>query len=136
MNILIVEDEVLLAWELESELEAAGHRVLAHAMSSKDAVTQADALRPDLAFVDIHLQDGPTGVEVGRYLASIGIPYVFMTGNLKRVPEDLAGALGVIEKPYSVNGLRNAVAYLARRVGGLPAGGIVPPSLIVSLTTA
>ena len=52
-----------------------------------------------LAFVDIHLQDGPTGIEVGSQLASIGVSYVFMSGNVKRIPDDFAGAWGAIESP-------------------------------------
>ncbi|MDB5524492.1 MAG: response regulator [Rhizobium sp.] len=135
MNVLIVEDEVLLALELENELENAGHQVVGEAMSSGEAIDIASSRRPDLAFVDIHLQDGPTGVEVGRHLAAEGIPFVFMTGNLKRVPEDFAGAIGVIEKPYSVNGFRNALGYLARRVSGVRTNELVPPSLIVPAAT-
>jgi DNA-binding response OmpR family regulator len=136
LNVLIVEDEVLLAMELENELENAGHEVVGEAMSSREAIDIVNLRRPDLAFVDIHLQDGPTGVEVGRYLNAEGIPFVFMTGNLKRVPEDFAGAIGVIEKPYSVNGFRNALAYLARRVSGGTTSEPVPPSLIVPVATA
>ncbi|MBB4062881.1 response regulator [Gellertiella hungarica] len=110
MNILIVEDEALLALELQSELEEAGHHVTGHAMSMGEAVALAEARRPDFAFVDIHLRDGPTGIEVGRILARDNIPFVFVTGNLKRIPEDFAGA---IEKPYSQNGLHNALAYIS-----------------------
>jgi DNA-binding response OmpR family regulator len=135
LKVLIVEDEVLLALELENELESAGHEVVGEAMSSRQAIDVVKSRRPDLAFVDIHLQDGPTGVDVGRHLAGEGIPFVFMTGNLKRVPEDFAGAIGVIEKPYSVNGFRNALAYLARRVSGDKTSELVPPSLIVPVAT-
>lgn len=129
MDVLIVEDEVLLALELESELEEAGHSVVGQAMSSKDAFAIVASRRPDFAFVDIHLVDGPTGIDVGRHLASFGVPYVFMTGNVKRIPEDFAGAWGAIEKPYSVNGFRNALAYLTRRVERMQDGTEVPPSL-------
>lgn len=129
MNILIIEDEVLLAMELESDLESAGHTVLGLATSSGEAFALLDRRRPDFAFVDIHLKDGPTGIDVGRQLASEDIPYVFTTGNLKRIPNDFAGALGAIEKPYSVNGFRNALAYLTAVVEGKGAGLAPPPSL-------
>jgi len=131
LNILIVEDEVLLAMELESELEAAGHSILGVAMSRGDAFAIVEATRPDFAFVDIHLKDGPSGVDVGRRLASIGVPYVFMTGNLKRIPDDFAGAIGAIEKPYSVNGFRHALSYLVKRVRGDLADTVAPPSLVL-----
>jgi two-component SAPR family response regulator len=131
LKVLIVEDEVLLAMELESELEDAGHQVIGHAMSSTDAMSILSRSRPDFAFVDIHLQDGPTGIEVGSHLAAIAVPYVFMSGNIKRIPDDFAGAWGAIEKPYSAAGFRNALDYLSRRVAGEADEYEVPPGLKV-----
>ncbi|MDO1580490.1 response regulator [Rhizobium oryzicola] len=129
MNILIVEDEALLALELESELETAGHTIVGQAMSSAQAKKLADQSRPEFAFVDIHLLDGPSGIDVGRHLAGLGIPYVFVTGNLKRIPEDFAGALGAIEKPYTMNGLQHALGFIERFVSGAKSDPI-PPSLV------
>lgn len=129
MNILIVEDEALLALELESELENAGHTIVGQAMSSPEAKTLIDREHPEFAFVDIHLLDGPSGIDVGRYLAGKGISYVFVTGNLKRIPEDFAGAMGAIEKPYTMNGLENALAYIETFVRG-ESRDAIPPSLV------
>ena len=98
MKILIVEDEALLAMELESEVEEAGHEIVGVAADSKQALSLIEKTSPQFAFVDIQLLDGPTGIDVGRHLASRSIPYVFVSGNLKRIPEDFAGALGAIEK--------------------------------------
>lgn len=131
MNILIIEDEVLLAMELESDLQTAGHTVVGLATSMSEAFALIDRHRPEFAFVDIHLKDGPTGIEVGRRLAQDDVPYVFMTGNIKRIPDDFAGALGAIEKPYSVNGFRNALTYLTGLVQGKDLGQSPPPSLVV-----
>jgi DNA-binding response OmpR family regulator len=129
LNILIVEDEALLALELESELEAAGHTVVGQAMSSTQAKALANSEPMDFAFVDIQLLDGPSGIEVGYHLREKGVPYVFVTGNLKRIPPDFAGALGAIEKPYTMNGLENALAFIERFVGGERRDN-VPPSLV------
>jgi len=118
LNVMIVEDEMLLAMELESEVEMAGHRVVGMAVSQTQAQEYLRGNRPDFAFVDIHLQDGPTGVDVGRDLAAAGIPFVFVSGNIKRIPDDFAGALGAIEKPYTVNGMKNALAYISAVVEG------------------
>ena len=128
---MIVEDEVLLAMELESEIEAAGHQVVALAADSKEAMEAANSQSPEFAFVDIQLLDGPTGIEVGRFLASQGVPYVFVSGNLKRIPDDFAGALGAIEKPYTANGLQNALIYVEALMSGRT-GLIVPPSLVMA----
>lgn len=134
MRILIVEDEALLALELEYEIEAAGHEVLAQAPSYKAALEVIDRDKPDFAFVDIHLIDGPRGVDVGYYLSKSNIPFVFVTGNVRRIPEDFAGALGVIEKPYTMNGLQNALSYIDDLIRGIspaepPPGLALPPSV-------
>lgn len=132
MKILIVEDEALLAMELESEVEEAGHEIVGVAADSKQALSLIDKTSPQFAFVDIQLLDGPTGIDVGRHLASRSIPYVFVSGNLKRIPEDFAGALGAIEKPYTMNGLQNALEFIDTIVNGEHQSVTAPPSLVLS----
>ena len=134
MNILIVEDETLLALELECQLEDSGHHVIGTAASKDQAMDLLAHQKPDFAFVDIQLIDGPTGVEIGRNLAENAIPFVFVTGNLKRIPDDFAGAMGAIEKPYTMNGLQNALGYLSGRLNGsgqepAPPSLTLPPAL-------
>jgi CheY-like chemotaxis protein len=134
LNILIVEDEALLAMELESLIEEAGHSVVGWAMSSSEAKAMVDTSKADIAFVDIHLSDGPTGLDVAEHIRRSGQPMVvFMTANTKRIPENFAGAVGVISKPYTMNGLMSALRYLqegVRRpppVSALPAGFTLAP---------
>lgn len=130
LNVLIVEDEVLLAVELSYLIEEVGCRDVGHAMSSDEAIALASSLRPDLALVDVHLRDGPTGVDVARAIANdCGGVALFMTANVKRLPEDFAGACGVIGKPYSEHGVKMALRYLGvcLREGhapGLPPAGL------------
>jgi DNA-binding LytR/AlgR family response regulator len=131
LKVMIVEDEVLLAMELESEVAMAGHEVTGLAMSSGQARDLIRRSKPDFAFVDIHLMDGPTGIEVGRELAEAGILYVFVSGNIRRIPDDFAGAFGAIEKPYTVNGMKNALAYVSAVVRG-DESGPPPASLILA----
>lgn len=126
---MIVEDEMLLALELESEIELAGHEVTGLAMSRDQAQKELASARPDFAFVDIHLMDGPTGIDVGGDLASAGIPYVFVSGNIKKIPGDFAGALGAIEKPYTMNGMKNALTYISAIVRG--DDNVDPPASLV-----
>ena len=145
LKVLIVEDEALLAMELESLIEEAGHNVIGWAMSSMEARTMVDASEADIAFVDIHLSDGPTGVDVAEHIRRSGRPMVvFMTANPKRIPDNFAGAVGVISKPYTMNGLMSALRYLhegVRRpppVSALPAGFTLSPtfSTVWSSSTA
>jgi DNA-binding response OmpR family regulator len=135
LKVLIVEDEALLAMELESLIEDAGHDVIGWAMSSDEAKAMVDTEHADIAFVDIHLSDGPTGLDVAEYIRRSGQPMVvFITANPKRIPDNFAGAVGVISKPYTMNGLMSALRYLqegVRRpppVSALPAGFTLSPA--------
>lgn len=135
LNILIVEDEMLLAVELQYIVRDVGCRDIGLAMSSEEAITLAGELTPDLALVDVHLQDGPTGVDVARQIAhDCGSVVLFMTANVLRLPQDFAGACGVIGKPYSEHAVRNALAYLevCLREGHAPG----PPPIGLQLSRA
>ncbi|RUZ28496.1 response regulator, partial [Mesorhizobium sp. M7A.F.Ca.CA.001.15.1.1] len=68
LKVLIIEDEALLAMELESLVEDAGHSVVGWATSSTEAMAMADATEADIVFVDIHLSDGPSGIDVAKYI--------------------------------------------------------------------
>jgi len=133
LGVLIVEDEVLLATELEFLLVEAGCRPVGHAMDSDEALNLAHELNPDLALVDIHLGDGPTGVEVARRIhADCGAVALFMTANVKRLPDDFADACGVIGKPYSGHGVKAALEYLTVCMRRGQAPGAPPMGLTLS----
>jgi two-component system, response regulator PdtaR len=133
LDVLIVEDEMLLAIELEYLVEEVGCHSLGCAMSSDEAVDLAEKLHPDLALVDVHLSDGPTGVEVARKISrDCGGVALFMTANVKRLPDDYAGACGVIGKPYSEHGVRTALSYLAYCLQEGYAPGPVPVGLTLA----
>jgi CheY-like chemotaxis protein len=133
LDVLIVEDEILLAEELAFLVREAGLRDVGCAMNSAEAITLASALTPDLALVDVHLDDGPTGVDTARLIVEdCGAVVLFMTANVKRLPEDYAGACGVIGKPYSEQTVRSALAYLQACLRGDRAAGPPPQGLSLS----
>ena len=134
LKVLIVEDEALLAMELESLIEEAGHQVVGWATSYKEAREMVERVRADIAFVDVHLADGPTGIDVAHYISeSKRSMVVFMTANAKRIPDNFVGAVGVISKPYTQSGLSSALTYLEEGVhrpppvSKLPAGFTLAP---------
>jgi len=113
LSILIVEDEVLLAAELGFIIGDAGCREVGHATNADEALALARGRRPDLALIDVHLGDGPSGIDVARQIvANSGGTVLFMTANLKRLPGDFAGAGGVIGKPYSEYAMHSALRFL------------------------
>lgn len=135
LRVLIVEDEPLLVMQLESFLEGEGHTVVGCAVSLAEATQIGAEVEADLALVDVQLTDGPTGVEVGQYLAqALGMTVVFMTANPKRIPEDFVGAIGVIAKPYTIHGLSSALHFLVGAMNRPPP--LMPEPLSLQLAPA
>lgn len=133
LRILIVEDEALISMDLEFVLEDLGHEIVGVATTSEAAIEMAHEHKPDLAFVDIQLLDGPTGVAVAEALASANITKcVFTSGNIARIPTNFAGAVGSIGKPYSERGVKAAIAYLTKGLLTPPPDETVPPSLTLA----
>ena len=134
MQVLIVEDEMLLAMDMEAMVEDSGHRVLAEAASLQDVEALPDDLNPQLAFVDIHLAHDSNGLDVCRYIRTHwpDALIVFVTANVSKIPADFSGAHGVIAKPFSHAGVVNAINYLANGVFAPPPIMPRPPSLIPS----
>ncbi|MCR5859428.1 response regulator [Mesorhizobium sp. J428] len=133
LKVLIVEDEALLAMELEALVEDAGHTVVGWATSSAQARKMVDGLEADVAFVDVHLTDGPTGVDVAQYIGEKkSSMVVFMTANPKRIPDNFAGAVGVIAKPYTMHGLQAALRYLHEGVRRPPPVSTLPVGFTLS----
>src|SRR5919206_1811103 len=96
MRVLIVEDELIIAIDVEASLSEEGHQVVGIARESETALGLGRRLRPDLALVDVHLVDGETGPEIAGHLKEMGIPVLFMTAHSGTLPGGMAGALGVI----------------------------------------
>lgn len=113
LQILIVEDDSLVTAWMERLIIEMGYRPAGHATSSVDAIVIADKLRPDLALVDLHLTDGLTGIEVARRLTeSCAAVVLFITASRQHIPDDYAGACGLLSKPYTEGELRAALRYL------------------------
>lgn len=133
LRVLIVEDEALIAMELEWIVEHAGHVVIGQAADSAAAVGLATERKPDLALVDIHLLDGATGVDAARRIAGeVGALVVFTTANPKRIPDDYGLACGVIGKPYSECAMTAAIHYIAGCLRDGEARGEAPRGLEIS----
>jgi two-component system, response regulator PdtaR len=117
-KILIVEDELLIAVEMEAIVEEHGHSAVGIATNKTEAHTIAARARPDVALVDINLSDGPTGPEIGLELARSGTTVIFVTANPRLAIADTSGIIGVVEKPLLGDSIEDVVRYaVARRAG-------------------
>ena len=72
--VLVVEDEFLIAMDLEAMLERLGAQVLGPAATVHAAFRLLETLRPDVALLDVHLKDGLV-TPVAEALRSRSIPY-------------------------------------------------------------
>ena len=112
LRVLIVEDQALLAMELELVLTEAGCDVVGAAMDTRSALSAAERERPDLALVDVNLVDGFTGPQIAQALVSRhGAAVVFLTANPEQIPEGFAGALGAVSKPFDEHTIRAVVDF-------------------------
>ena len=119
-GLLIVEDEGVVALDLRTSLESLGYRVLGVCANADDAVRCAEALRPDLVLMDIHLDGEVPGTEAARVIRErFQIPSIFLTAyaeeDMLRNAESSA-PYGYLLKPYQLRELNASVRMgLARR---------------------
>lgn len=110
-KVLIVEDEIFVAIEVESVVRDLGHTPVGIAADSRRAMQLGDEV--DVALVDLNLSDGPTGIDVGRRLARNGVTVMFMTANPAQLGNGVPGALGVLPKPVNDQELKAAIQFVA-----------------------
>lgn len=107
MKVLVVEDEPIIALDLEKLVLDNGFEVVGCARTQAEAIALAP--KADIALVDVQLADGPTGPSIARHLIERhGIEVIFMTGN----PEMVAGfngAASVVSKPQSLEKIEAAL---------------------------
>ena len=109
LNILIVEDDPLLAETVKSLVELNPRfQVTALANDVASAVAAVETRRPDLALVDLQLANGSSGYAVAARLHDFGIACLFTTGKAPGFAvRDLA--IGCLEKPYREEDLVRAL---------------------------
>jgi len=109
MQVLVVEDEALVAMLLKDMLAEIGHDVVITAGRLKDALAAADQADIDFAVIDLNLRGEPT-FEVGDRLKARGIPFFFATGyGPGGLPPEWAGH-NTLQKPFQPIELEAAVA--------------------------
>lgn len=114
-RILIVEDEIFVATELEDIIADMGHDPVGIASDQKSALALASSC--DIAIVDLNLRDGPTGTSIGKILAQThGVTVMFVTANPSQLGDGVPGTIGVLPKPATERDVREAIEFaIARR---------------------
>jgi DNA-binding response OmpR family regulator len=104
LQVLVVEDEWLLAEGLKINLEERGCVVLGPAFDCTDALAILEHHRPYLAFVDTQLGD-ESCEEVLAKCDTLGIPVIVFTGHIEGTVPDYARGRQVLAKPYEPSAL-------------------------------
>jgi DNA-binding response OmpR family regulator len=112
-NVLIVEDEFLVALQLEDILTEAGHRVVG--IVSDQAAMGTVVEPPQVALVDLNLRDGPSGPTIAQQLAErYGTVIIYVTANPAEIGRPAPTALGVVQKPFSHHAILAAVSLATK----------------------
>ena len=105
MRILVVEDDALIALDVEAMLSGLGHEVLGIAATAAEAWALLDQGSPDLVLLDINLGHGPD-FDLAHILRGLAIPFVFTSGYAaaEGLPDGLRD-VPCLDKPFSQEAL-------------------------------
>jgi|CXWL01.1.fsa_nt_gi PAS domain S-box-containing protein len=112
-RILVVEDEAIVARDIEQQLAELGYQPVGRASAGEQAIRLAGQLRPDLVLMDIELADGMDGITAAQAIRDrFALPVVFLTAfaeddTLARAK--LTEPFGYILKPFSERELRTVL---------------------------
>jgi DNA-directed RNA polymerase specialized sigma24 family protein/CheY-like chemotaxis protein len=121
-NVLIIEDEPLIAMDIESLVQSLGHDVDGIARTHAEAMRAAERKQPGLILADIQLADGSSGLDaVNEMLASFSTPVIFVTAYPERLltgerPEPAF----LITKPFQPETLKAVISqalFFEQRAG-------------------
>jgi DNA-directed RNA polymerase specialized sigma24 family protein len=111
-DVLVIEDEPMIAMDLEGIVEGLGHRVMGVARTHAEAVKAIAKEKPGLVLADIQLADGSSGLDaVNEMLGSFQVPVIFITAYPDRLltgerPEPAF----LITKPYQPDTVKAIVS--------------------------
>jgi CheY-like chemotaxis protein len=118
-RVLIVEDEIFVAWHLEGLVRDLDYAVCGMVPDGEGAVSKAESLGADVILMDINLKGEIDGVEAARRIReTFDAPIIFITAysdpkTLGRIEKTVPGAT-VLAKPVAATRLRTAIANALR----------------------
>lgn len=142
-RILIVEDEGIIAADIEMALGDMGYKVVGTAWNGDLALDLISSTNPDLVLLDITIKGTLTGIDLAKIIREkYTFPFVFLTSHsdqetLNRVKETLP--YGYIVKPFTDNNLRSTIElalfkFESENQDVFPAKEIIETKLNISLT--
>ncbi len=107
-KILIVEDESIIALDLQYGLKDLGYKVIDTTDNGQDAIDMAAEHLPDVVLMDIKLKGNMSGIEASEIISELGIAVVYLTANNDTETfnkSNIKGSYGFVSKPYDINKL-------------------------------
>jgi PAS domain S-box-containing protein len=118
-NILVVEDEIIVAWDIKETLEKLGHTVVDLVVSGAEALELTATDRPDLVLMDIRLEGDMDGIVAGGEIYDrFNIPVVYLTAHADEFTLERAmktAPFGYIIKPFQSQSLQSAIKIALQR---------------------
>ncbi|MFZ5425985.1 MAG: HD domain-containing phosphohydrolase [Thermodesulfobacteriota bacterium] len=112
-RILVVEDEAIVALDIQNRLRHMGYEAAGICSSGEEAVARAGQLKPDLILMDIMLEGGMDGIEAAGIInADLGIPVVYLTAYADQQTLDRAkitNPFGYVIKPFEDRELQTTI---------------------------
>jgi len=118
-SILVVEDEALIAFDIQLALIGLGYDVPATVATATEALHAVETFRPDLVLMDVHLKGGDDGVAAAAAIQAYRpTPVVFLSAYADDATVERAGGVepyGYLLKPFNDRELRATVEIALRR---------------------
>lgn len=112
-RVLIVEDQKLIAADLEMTLNKLGYEVTASISSGEEAVAAAESTEPDLVLMDIRLRDRMDGIQAAATIRQrVDVPVIFLTAYADEetiLRAKVTSPFGYLVKPFNERELRAAI---------------------------
>ena len=121
INVMIVEDDMIIAADISMQLTSMGYHVCAMFPKGEDALAQLEHARPDIVLMDIGLKGEMDGVETAQQiLDNYGIPLIFLTANSDEHTFNRAKStqpFAFITKPFEAKDLERSLELIVSRLG-------------------
>ena len=118
-SILIVEDESIVAWDIQETLENLGYQVLSRVSSGEEAIQLSETNHPDLVLMDIRLDGEMNGIQAAQEIYThLGIPIIYLTAHADEQTLGEAtttNPFGYLVKPFRSQELHTTIQVALRR---------------------
>ena len=144
-RVLVVEDERIVAMDIQGQLENLDYDVVATAVSGEEAIHKAEETGPDLALMDIRIRGDMDGIEVAQHLRTkLDIPVIYLTAYADQDTLDRAKnteSFGYLLKPFEEGELHATIDQHPEMMGqfgvqyalDLVSGKAIPEEKLVPL---